>query len=106
MEANMIAEGYGNQYDKNYFIKFDDWDHYRVWKVAINEFCFELKWNGIGMGLGFSFWKGYGEQWFDAADESLALKLLIDTAKQYNVTAKIEVYRTDRNENETLIYKQ
>ena len=104
-------EGYGNQCDKSFTIKFNGWNNIHSWQEVLTEFELELLWQGIGTKGGGSYGGDEREEWFYAVDEPLAMKLLIDLGKKYKATGKIEVYRNDDNEkeesrNEILVYKQ
>lgn len=113
LEEKIEKDGYGNQCDISFTIKFNGWNNINSWSDALAEFETELLWSGIGTKDGGSYVNGEREEWFYAVDEELTMKLLLDLGKKHNATGKIEVYRNDDSDNEDeesrneiLIYKQ
>jgi len=117
LEKKVEKDGYGNQCDISFTIKFNGWNNINSWSDALAEFETELLWSGLGTKGGGSYDDGEREEWFYAVDEELAMKLLLDLGKKYKAEGKIEVYRNyaeidefdeddDIYKNRTLIFKQ
>lgn len=119
LEEKIKKEGYGNQCDISFSIKFNGWNNINSWSDALADFEIELLWQGLGQKGGGSYAGEEREEWFYSVDEELALNLLLDLGKKYKAKGKIEVYRNnddngifdddetdEKDENRTLIFKQ
>lgn len=119
LEKQIEKDGYGNQCDISFTIKFNGWDNINSWSDSLADFEIELLWQGLGQKGGGSYAGEEREEWFYSVDEELAMKLLLDLGKKYKAKGKIEVYRNnddndifdddetdDKDENRILIFKQ
>ena len=117
LEEKIKKDGYGNQCDISFTIKFNGWENINSWSDALADFEIELLWQGLGQKGGGIYDGGKREEWFYSVDEELTVKLLLYLGKKHKAKGKIEVYRThndndifddseDKDENRTLIYEQ
>lgn len=93
LEEEIKNDGYGNQCDISFTIKFNGWDNINSWSNALAEFETELLWSGLGTkGGSGSYGDGEREEWFYVVDMELAMKMLLDLGEKYNAKGKIEIY--------------
>lgn len=117
LEEKNEKDGYGNQWDISFVIKFNGWENINSWSEALAEFEIELLWQGLGQKDGGIYDDDKREEWFCSVDEELAMKLLLDLGKKYDAKGKIEIYREidvmdilenddNKSVNRILIYEQ
>lgn len=93
LEEKIEKDGYGNQWDISFVIKFNGWENINSWSEALAEFEIELMWQGLGQKDGGIYDDDKREEWFCSVNEELAMKLLLDLGKKYDAKGKIEIYR-------------